>query len=78
MTFELFSRVVLTQEISGEGVCPGDVGTIVEEHRDSSGNVIGFELELFSATGDTSAVVSVPVDAIRKPSSSDRLTTRVG
>lgn len=77
MTFDLFSRVVLTEEVPGENARPGDVGTIVEEHRDSAGNVIGFEVELFSASGETLAVVSVPVDAVRKPSSSDRLTTRV-
>lgn len=77
MTFELFSRVVLTQEVPGEDLRPGDVATVVEVHRDSSGSVIGFEVELFSAIGDTLAVASVPVDAVRKPSSSDRLTTRV-
>ena len=77
MSFELFSRVVLARELSEEGLCAGDVATIVEVHRDSSGNVIGFEVEVFSATGDTVAVASVPVDAVRKPCSSDRLTTRV-
>ena len=77
MTFELFSRVVLTKEIPEEGLCEGDVATIVEMHRDSSGNVVGFEVELFSASGDTLAVASVPADAVRKPSGSDRLTTRV-
>ncbi|HUU59660.1 MAG TPA: DUF4926 domain-containing protein [Phycisphaerae bacterium] len=78
MTFELFTRVVLTREIPEEGLRTGDVGTIVEEHRDPAGNVVGFEVELFCANGDTLAVASVPADAIRKPCSSDRLTTRAG
>ncbi len=78
MTFELFSRVVITRELPEENLCTGDVATVVEEHRDADGNVIGYEVELFSATGQTLAVASVPVDAIREPSSSDRLTTRVG
>ena len=78
MTFELFTRVVLTQDIPEEGLRRGDVATIVEEHRDSSGQVIGFEVELFSANGDTLAVCSVPVDAVRKPTTADRLATRAG
>jgi len=49
MTFELFTRVVLSRNVPEEDLCRGDVATIVEEHRDASGDVIGFELELFSA-----------------------------
>jgi len=74
----LFSRVVFTRAIPEEGICPGDVGTIVEIHEDASGQVIGFEVELFSASGDTLGVASVPVDAARPASPADRLTTRVG
>jgi hypothetical protein len=77
MSLPLFSHVVLTREIPEEGLRPGDIGTIVEVHRDSSGNEIGFEVEFFSANGDTLAVASVPLEALRKPSSRDRLTTRV-
>jgi hypothetical protein len=77
MTFELFHRVVLTREVAGEDVRPGDVGTIVEAHRDASGRIVGFEVELFSAAGETLAVASVPVDAVREPASTDRLTTRM-
>ena len=73
MNFALFTRVVLTKDIPEEGLCRGDVATIVEEHCDSSGNVIGFEVELFSANGDTLAVASVPLDAVRKPTAVDRL-----
>jgi hypothetical protein len=78
MTYELFSRVVLTRDIPQEGLRRGDVGTIVEEHRDVSGNTIGFELELFSASGETLAVASVPADAVRQATSKDRLAARVG
>jgi hypothetical protein len=77
MTIPMFSRVVLTREVAGEDLRAGDVATVVEEHRDASGRVVGFEVELFSAAGDTLAVASVPVDAVRQASSSDRLTTRV-
>ena len=77
MTFRLFSRVVLTRDLPEEDLCRGDVATIAEEHRDASGDVIGFEVELFSANGDTLAVASVPVDAVRKPTPTDRLATRM-
>ena len=76
MSFPLFSRIVLTREVPQEGLRPGDVGTIVEAHRDPSGKEIGFEVEFFSANGDTLAVASVPLEAVRQPSSRDRLTTR--
>jgi hypothetical protein len=77
VTFQLFSRVVLTREIPEENLRVGDVGTIVEAHHDSAGKTIGYEVEFFSAAGDTLAVASVGADAVRKPSSADRLTTRV-
>ncbi len=77
MTIELYSRVVLTRDIPEENLLNGDVATVVEEHRDESGDVIGYEVELFSASGETLAVASVPSDAIRKATASDRVTTRV-
>jgi len=76
MIFQPFTRVVLTRDIPEENLCRGDVATIVEEHRDHQGNVIGFEVELFAANGDTLAVCSVPADALRKPTPADRLATR--
>ncbi len=77
MTIELFSRVILTRAIPEEGLQPGDVATVVEAYLDPSGNVEGYEVELFSASGSTLAVASVPADAVRNPTPSDRLTTRV-
>jgi hypothetical protein len=77
MTLELFTRVVLTRDVPEENLCRGDVATIVEEHRDPSGTLIGFEVELFSASGDTLAVASVPADAVRKATVTDRLATRM-
>jgi len=77
MNFELFTRVVLIRDVPEEDLCRGDVATIVEAHRDESGDMVGFEVELFSANGDTLAVASVPVDAVRKPTAADRLAIRV-
>jgi hypothetical protein len=76
MEYPLFSRVILTRDIPEESLRRGDVGTIVEEHRDASGDVVGFELEVFSASGDTLAVASVPANAVRQPTNADRLAIR--
>jgi hypothetical protein len=77
MTIELFGRVVLTRDVPEEDLRRGDVATVVEEHCDEAGKVIGYEVELFSASGETLAVASVPSDAVRKATASDRVTTRV-
>ncbi len=73
----LYNRVIVTKRIPEEDLFPGDVGTAVEEYRDSQGNVVGYELELFSADGHTLAVSSVPVDAVREATPADRLCSRL-
>jgi hypothetical protein len=71
-----FNRVVVTRPIAGEDLLPGDVGTVVEEYRDSEGRVIGYELELSSVEGRTLAVSSVPADAVPEATSADRPCSR--
>ena len=73
----LYNRVIVTKPIPEENLSPGDIGTVVEEHRDSQGKIIGYELELFSADGHTLAVSSVPGDAVREPTQADRLCSRM-
>ncbi len=76
MTFESFSRVVITRDIPDQEVYHGDVATIVEQYRDVAGQVIGFEVEVVAANGETLAVASVPVDAVRAPTAGDRVVVR--
>jgi len=78
MNAQLFTRVILTRDVPDEGLRSGDVGTVVEIYDDSSGNAIGYEIETFSANGETLSVASVPSDAVRRATSSDRLAARVG
>jgi hypothetical protein len=73
----LYNRVIVTKRIPKENLFPGDVGTVVEEYRDSQGKVVGYELELFSADGHTLALSSVPVDAVREATPADRLCSRM-
>ncbi len=77
MSVELYSRAILCRDVSEAGLRRGDIGTVVEIYSDSSGNIVGYELELFSAAGETIAVESVPANAIRQPTNTDRLATRV-
>ncbi|MCC6126770.1 MAG: DUF4926 domain-containing protein [Pirellulales bacterium] len=77
MNIILFQRVVVNRDLPEEDLCRGDVATVVEIHRDGNGNAIGYEVELFAADGRTLAVASVPVDAVRQPTPTDRLASRV-
>ncbi len=77
MTFVLFQRVVLTQDIPAEGLRAGALGVIVE-HYPASGDVLeGYELEFFTAAGQTVAVVSVPATAVREAKPDEILSARV-
>jgi len=57
-------------------VLPGDVGTIIEEYRDTQGTITGYELKILSVDGQTLAVCSVPADAVREATVTDRLSSR--
>jgi len=70
------AKVIITKRIPEEDVLPGDVGSVVEEYRDVHGKVIGYELEMFSADGQTLATCTVPADAVREATSADRLCSR--
>ena len=76
MTFELHQRVVLTQDLPAEGLRAGDVGVIVEHYPEKGDVPEGYELEFFSAAGQTIAVVSVPTTAVREANSDEVLSVR--
>ena len=69
-------RVIVTKRIPEESVLPGDVGTVVEEYRDAQGTITGYELKILSVDGQTVAVCSVPTDAVREATVTDRLCSR--
>ena len=76
MTFSLFERVVLTSDIPEEGLKTGDVGVVVEHYPAREGASEGFELEFFSASGKTIAVISAPISKIRKAKEREVLSVR--
>lgn len=76
MTLALFQRVVLTQDIPAEGLIAGDIGVIVEHYASSGDIPEGYELEFFTASGQTAAVVSVPAAAVREAQPDKILSAR--
>ena len=76
MTFPLFSRVILLQDIAEENMIAGDMGTIVEFHPGTEHYHEGYEAEFFAGNGETIVVVSVPATALRAATRQDVLHVR--
>jgi hypothetical protein len=73
----LNQRVVLLRDLPKQRLRAGDVGTIVERHPASGKTPAAYEVEFFAANGETVAVVSVPMDAVRPATHRDLLSSRV-
>lgn len=65
-------RVVLTVDIPEQQLQVGDIGVVIMIH----GNHDGYELEIFSATGQTLAVVTVEAEQVRPVHRQDVLHVR--
>jgi hypothetical protein len=65
MKFNLYTDVVLSVDIPETPLRKGDVATVVDHHPTSK-KEDGYSLEVFTATGETLTVVTVPESAIRK------------
>ena len=78
MKIELFSEVALTHDIPQEGLCRGDVATVVEKlpGTEASGGEEGYILEVFNAIGETITVVTVPVSAVEPLRASEVFSVR--
>jgi hypothetical protein len=76
MSLQLFDRAVLMKDLPREGLRTGDVGVVVEHYEARGDSPEGYELEFFSARGETVVVVSVPATAVRVAESHELLTVR--
>ncbi len=65
-------RVVLTVDLPQYHLKVGDIGVVVMIH----GNQAGYELELFSADGQTLDVVTVEADQVRPVTRRDMMHVR--
>ena len=59
MTYPLFTRVALTEDLPKENLRCGDVATVVEQYEGRPGQEPGYELEVFNALGESITVVTV-------------------
>ena len=57
MTYELFTRVSLADDLPEYGLDKGDLATIVERHEGKPGQETGYSLEVFNAVGETFYVI---------------------
>jgi hypothetical protein len=71
-----YQDVVLLHDIPEEGLCAGDIGTVVERH-DVPGRETGYSVEFFDMLGNTVAVVTLSASALRTPTIVDRPAVRV-
>lgn len=76
MSFPLFSRVILSQNLPEENLFAGDIGIIVEHHPATDDYSEGYEVEFFAANGETLSVVSIPATALRSARRNDVLHVR--
>lgn len=75
MDLPLYEDAILLTDLPAEGLFAGDIGTVVERH-DVPGLEVGYSVEFFDLLGNTVAVVTVPVSALRRPSPGDRPVVR--
>lgn len=72
MAIAELDRVVLTRDLTDAGLKAGDVGVVVHVYDQKR----AVEVEVFSLTGETLAVVTAPVDAVRPVGSRDVVSAR--
>ncbi len=71
-TIELYKQAALTADLPKHHLKAGDVGTVVEILPHPHGGPRGIIFEVFSALGDTVAVVTVPETQV-EPLSEDEV-----
>jgi hypothetical protein len=76
MTYKLFTRVSLAEDLPEYGLHKGDLATIVERHEGKPGQETGYSLEVFNAVGETIAVLVVEESKINPVKGNEILHVR--
>jgi hypothetical protein len=71
MTYKALDTIVLDREIPEHGLCPGDLGVIVEVYPPD-----GLEVEFVTASGRTKAVITLKSTDVRPISDTDLVAVR--
>ena len=66
MSYELYSDVILLQDLPEEGLFAGDVGTLVEKHQ-IEGLETGYSVEFFERLRKTITVITMAENSLRFP-----------
>lgn len=75
MTFELYTDVALTCDLSEHRLRRGDIVKLVDHHVARDGTE-GYSIEVFNAVGETIAVTSVPASALEALREDEVLSAR--
>ena len=73
---KLYKEVALTRNIPEENLKQGDVAVVVEYVPHPTGREEGAILEIFNAIGESVAVVTVPISAIKSLRADQMLMVR--
>ena len=76
MKYEPYARVALAADLPAHRLRHGDVATVVECHPGHPGQESGYTLEVFTAAGETIAVVTVRESQIEPLTSTEVLSVR--
>jgi hypothetical protein len=71
MKFSVLECVALERDVPEDGLCKGDVGTVVETYEPD-----GLEVEFVTASGDTRAVLTLTTRDVRRVGAGDMLAAR--
>ena len=71
MRFQLLETVVLVRDLPAQGLKTGDLGAVVEVHAPD-----GLEVEFVTASGRTTALVTLKATDVRPISDSDLVAVR--
>lgn len=76
MQVEIFQRVALKRDLTGQNLLAGDVAYLVDRVPHPTGGEAGCVLEVFNALGESIAVVTVPESDVEALSADEVLTIR--
>jgi len=73
---ELYKEVALTRDIPEDQLKAGDIAVLIDFVPHPDGGEQGCILEVFNAVGETIAVVTVPISAVKALQSNQVLAVR--
>ena len=76
MSLEVFTEIALNRDLAEHHLKAGDLATLIDFVPHPQGGELGCVLEVFNAVGESIAVVTVPISAIKPLAANEVLTIR--